>query len=295
MKRFLPLLSLVLCVAAGQLSAQEPTAPDDFSPEKSPVADLAPAKMKYVLIMPEEKTSEPVKANERNPFVKPADDMKSLGSGKGNTEENVIRGKMEKLKIVGVSPGSKGLRVMLGNMLLEPGELVPTVIPDQTLRLRVSKITEQSIELAWVEKKPTGMPSPTLVLPVDIRPYVRYKLPGQNTEKPASDKAAKSMVMGTQFTPREEGEDAPTSPKISFVSGDAKPAAPAAPEMGKTALPAPAPMPTSAPMATSPAATVAPAPSKPDATPEARPQEPEEWKRAVGFLNNLVKVEEPKK
>src|SRR5262249_57639 len=153
-------------------------------PDKSaaPETPAPQSKMKYVLIMPEEKTSEPVKGTERNPFGKSSDDLKVSGA-KGTTEENTIRARLEKLKIVGVAPGPKGLRVMLGNMLLEPDELVPTVIPDQTIRLRVAKITEQSIELAWVEKKPTGMPAPTLVLPVDLRPYVRYKLPGQAAEK----------------------------------------------------------------------------------------------------------------
>ncbi|WP_075089006.1 hypothetical protein [Verrucomicrobium spinosum] len=76
----------------------------------------------------------------------------------GTTEENEIRDRLAKLRVVGVSPGQRGLRVMLGDMVLEPGEDVPQVLPEQTLSLRVGAISSRAIELVWVEKKPTGLP-----------------------------------------------------------------------------------------------------------------------------------------
>ncbi len=64
-------------------------------------------------------------------------------------EENQIRELLEKLRVVGVSPGRRGLRVMLGDMVLEPGVLVPQVLADQTIALRVASITPEAICLVW--------------------------------------------------------------------------------------------------------------------------------------------------
>lgn len=283
MKFLLPTL-LTICLAAGRLPAQQSAAPDDFAPEKSVTPEPSQTKIKYVLIMPEEKTAEPVKSTERNPFGKSAEDIQAATNGKGTTEENNIRNHMEKLKIVGVAPGPKGLRVMLGNMLLETDGIVPPVIADQTMRLRVSRISEQSIELAWVEKKPTGMPASTLVLPVDLRPYVRYKLPGQSAEKPTNEKAIgnKAVVMGTQFMKKDEGE-AVISPKITLTAPETK-VGPEAAQSDATP-PSPAPLPAPVTVTSNTGSHAA----------EAHPQEPEEWKRAVGFLNDLVKLEDGKK
>jgi hypothetical protein len=57
------------------------------------------------------------------------------------------------------------------------------VLPEQTVVLRTGRITQQAIELIWVEKKPSGLPARTLTIPVDLRPYVRCALPGQATDK----------------------------------------------------------------------------------------------------------------
>jgi hypothetical protein len=184
---------------------------------------------------------------------------------------------------------------MLGNMLLEPDELVPTVIPDQTIRLRVAKITERTIELAWVEKKPTGMPAPTLVLPVDLRPYVRYKLPGQSAEKTLSEKTLKQkdVVLGTQFMPREDAGGT-IGPKVSFTGAEAKANQEAVKAEASPTVIASLPNPPPTQMAI--AKPTLTAPSKVGVTAsDLLPQESEEWKRAVGFLNDLAKLEEPKK
>jgi hypothetical protein len=165
-----------LLAAATAVTAEAQT---DFLPD-APAAPAAPQPemVKYTLLKPEDKSSETVKNGERNPFGK-SDSEKKVADQKGTNEENLIRDRLAKLQVVGASPGVNGLRVMLGDMVLEPGQSVPKVLSDQTVMLRVGSITQTTIELIWVEKKPTGLPARTMVIPIDLRPYVRYKLQGQ--------------------------------------------------------------------------------------------------------------------
>ncbi|WP_051945358.1 hypothetical protein [Verrucomicrobium sp. BvORR106] len=163
------LACLIVCSSAG---AQENFLPDGT------VAPTAPESVKYTLIKPGDKTSENVKEGERNPFTKGDKVVQSLDQN-GTTEENDIRERLSKLRVVGVSPGARGLRVMLGDMVLEPGEDVPQVLPEQSISLRVGNISPRAIELVWVEKKPSGLPPRVLTIPVDLRPYVRSILKGQ--------------------------------------------------------------------------------------------------------------------
>lgn len=166
----------------------------EFLPDATP---QKPEQVKYTLLKPADKTSELVKQGERNPFAKSDDELRTQNQ-KGTNEENQIRERLEKLRVVGVSPGLRGLRVMLGDMVLEPGQLVPQVLQEQSVSLRVGNITAQAIELVWLEKKPSGLPPRTLTIAVDLRPYVRYQLMGQPTEKnqweKQKDEATKTPV-----------------------------------------------------------------------------------------------------
>jgi hypothetical protein len=158
--------------------------------------------VKYTLLMPSDKTSEVVKVSDRNPFAKASEgenpNQKSLN------EENLIRERLEKLRVVGVSPGNNGLRVMLGDIILEAGQQVPPILPDQTVALKVGSITAQAIELLWLEARPAGLPLRKLTIPVDLRPYVRYQLKGvanekNQWEKEKSDKEEKTVPVGRAY------------------------------------------------------------------------------------------------
>jgi hypothetical protein len=187
-------MGTALLVTAGAMPAQ-----DDFMPNGAVTQETE--EVKYTLLRPGDKTAEVVKEGERNPFGKGEDALKDLDA-KGTNEENEIRDRLTRLRVVGVSPGSRGLRVMLGDMVLEPGEMVPQVLPEQTVALRVGAITPRAIELVWVEVKPSGLPPRVLTIPVDLRPYVRYALKGQPNEKNQWDKsspAGATAAVGTQF------------------------------------------------------------------------------------------------
>lgn len=188
--------ALVLAAACVMAPAQE-----NFMPDAAVPGEEKPGDVKYSLILPNQKTSEQVKEGERNPFTKANQGVQNMDAN-GTTEENEIRDRLARLRVVGVSPGQRGLRVMLGDMVLEPGEDVPQVLPEQTLSLRVGAISSRAIELVWVEKKPTGLPARTLTIPVDLRPYVRSILKGQaNTVNQWEKEKAETArgVVATEF------------------------------------------------------------------------------------------------
>lgn len=163
MKRFPPpLAALMACLLAVMSApAQEP-----------PVEGEESGRVKYVLILPDEKNAELVKAEENNPFEAAKDGREE----DADTEENQVRDILLAMSASGMSTGPKGIRVMLGGMRLEPGVEVPSVLPDQQVKLRVKDITPNAIELVWVEKKPSGLLPKVLVIPMDAAPKVRYRM-----------------------------------------------------------------------------------------------------------------------
>ncbi len=169
--------------------------------------------VKYSLIMPSEKTSERVKETERNPFGQAQEEHKD--EFKASNEENLVRDQLMKLRVVGVIPDVKGTRVMLGDMVLSQGQVVPTVIPEQTLMLRVSKVTSQVIEFEWIEKKLTGLPARTFPIPVDVSPKVRYQLAGSSKAPAAkaTDEASKHMGVTGEIYLADPVASAPAAPK----------------------------------------------------------------------------------
>lgn len=164
MKFFLPTFIGVLLVNAPLLA-------QDFEKEQEDNAE--PERVKYALVLPTEKTPEVLKADENNPFEVSGFD----GEKEGDTEENRVRDILLGMPAVGGGAGPEGMRVMLGSMRLEVGKMVPTVLPDQQVMLKVKAITANAIELVWVEKKPSGLPPKTFVIDVDVSPRVRYKMP----------------------------------------------------------------------------------------------------------------------
>lgn len=131
-------------------------------------------RVQYTLILPDEKTPEMVKPEENNPFEAVAE---GRIENEGDTEENQVRDQLLRMRVGGAVSGPRGMRVMLGEMRLEPGMDVPSVLPDQQVILRVKTVTANAIELVWVEKKPTGLPPKLLVIPIDGTPTVRYRMP----------------------------------------------------------------------------------------------------------------------
>ncbi len=175
--------------------------PDNFIPNQPQKKGASPGNsdsqsVKYGLILPSEKSSEAVKDEERNPFGKGDEDIHDL-SGKSSNEETKIQEQLSRLRATGLSPGPSGLRVLFGDMWLAKDDVMPPVVKDQTLALRVNEITREAIQLVWLEKKFTGLPPRTLVIPVDLRATVHRVPHGELPEKAETKIESKAVKRAT--------------------------------------------------------------------------------------------------
>jgi len=135
-------------------------------------------KIRYQLILPEEKTPEMVKPNETNPFNK--FDGTAIKTEEASSAENKVKDALMSMRVSGAAfnPDGSVRAVMLGPIKLERGNIVPQVIPDQEVSLRVNSLSQNTIELFWVEKKKNiALPPRPVIIPVNLKPFVRYVLP----------------------------------------------------------------------------------------------------------------------
>lgn len=235
MKRLLFIMTLLASFGQMRVHAQVEETPEEGEE----------GRVKYALILPEEKTPELVKPEENNPFEAASDGQVDEES---SSEENQVRDMMLAMRVGGAASGPRGMRVMLGGMRLEPGMEVPPIIPDQQVKLRVKSITTQAIELVWVEKKPTGLPPKMLVIPLDGTPSVRYRMPAggmQNNNGGGMGTIRRSDVSAFNHPLPAEAPQVAKAQRIEEKK-DSPPSPPPAEQ--KTSPPPPAP-PTKAPEA----------------------------------------------
>lgn len=226
-------------------------------------------RVQYQLVLPEEKTPENVKPEEHNPFesVNEALDRQAPG----DTEENRVRDKLLKLPVVGTKRMTDGrMRVLLGDLILETGCVVPRVLPEQLVELRVKNITTQYIELAWQEKRLTGLPPKIMVIPINISPQVRYQMLGQteadlkNARGPNAkmDLPLRDVPAAPQNTPPASVSEESAPPRAQAVADDPQPFTPLR-QASPPATPQPTPELTTAPKKSQEATPPAAAPPSP--------------------------------
>lgn len=179
-------------------------------------------KVQYALILPEEKTPELVKPNEANPFGGLIDEKtKDTASGEETKVSDLLRG----LPVVGKS--SRNI-VLLGDIILRRGQLVPPVIPNQTVQLKVNDITPDHIELVWVEKKPTGLNPRLLMIATDVSPQVKQRLPGSMGAGSGGPNGGPVMTVVGRNKPPAPDPSKPAQ-RAELVQDEARPQGPASP------------------------------------------------------------------
>ncbi len=226
------LLYLFTC----SLRAQDATTPPA---EGEPVKE----RVKYQLVLPDEKSPENVKPEEHNPFESESEAMNR--NAPGDTEETRVRDKLLSLHVGGVSvlPSGK-LRVLLGDIMLTTGETVPRIFPDQAVELKVRSITAEAIELAWQEKRATGLPPKMMLIPIDIGPTIDKIMPGsvrgqpgiRERSRPETSKQRMAASQGSKPLPAVPLNDKPVN----------SPSAPT-PELAPAATPTPSSQPPATP------------------------------------------------
>lgn len=161
--------------------------------QEAVVGEEGEQRVQYQLVLPDEKTPENVKPEEHNPFESENEAQNRLAPG--DSEENRVRDKLLKLPVVGTKRMTDGrMRVLLGDLILETGGVVPPVLPEQLVELRVKNITSEYIELAWQEKRASGLPPKLMIIPINISPKVRYQMLGQTEEEGKSSKGVNATM-----------------------------------------------------------------------------------------------------
>jgi hypothetical protein len=217
-----PLLLLACCTTQWVFSQEAD--PDDQT------------RLKYQLIMPDEKTPESVKPNEVNPFSK----LSNLVEDDSSSEENQVKELLQSLPVAGVSTTAEGgKRVMLGGFKLERGTIVPQVLPGQTVKLRVNSVSDTALEMVWVEKKNTGLPPRMLIIPFNVKPSIRVQLVGSGAVAGAAAGAPKEANYAIIQTSSPETTNTLTTPPTTASTQAAQPTpAPPAPTPGEANHPA---------------------------------------------------------
>lgn len=128
---------------------------------------------------PTEKRSLTLKPTERNPYAKRAAAKEENHEGEQNAEEIALRSRIKSLKVSGASQSSNGVRLLLGDIRVERGMVLPQLIVDQTQYLQVTDLTDEKIVLGWLDFETGELTGKTMQIPYDLSPTVRYILQGQ--------------------------------------------------------------------------------------------------------------------
>ena len=163
------------------LSAQEPPAAAPVTggavDAPAPAATFVVGRM--IELRPDQKRPLALNANDRNPYAKRTIEEETTNESGENAEELQIRNRLHSLSITGQSQGPNGLRILLGDIILEQGRLLPQLLVDQSENLQVIEISSDTVVLGWLDietNKPTGK---TMQVSYDLTPQVSYALHGQ--------------------------------------------------------------------------------------------------------------------
>jgi len=186
-KRNLLVMSLPLFFFS-VLSAQEPTTMGMPAtggggmvaggiPTPAPAATFVPGRM--IGIRPDEKRPLALKESERNPYAKRNQREEIAAEENGNAEELRIRERLAQLRVTGRSQGPNGLRVLLGDIILEEGRFLPQLLEDQSESLRVVELNEDTVVLGWLDIETQELTGKTMQVAYDLTPTVGVALQGQ--------------------------------------------------------------------------------------------------------------------
>lgn len=184
------LITALSLLASDRAQAQTPTTAP-APPSTVPGAAAIPASVtrnRVIMITPDDKRALVMKDTERNPFARRNPDVDLITDDTNQeTEADMIRDILNALPVTGRAFGPKGLRVLVGEIIMEKGKIVDHVIEGQSENLIVEAVKDSTIELAWIDVETGKLSGKRFVLPYDLTPKVRYVLKGQpKTDDPAA-------------------------------------------------------------------------------------------------------------
>lgn len=145
---------------------------------------VVPAALSYVPgrtieMTPDQKRPLLLKEGERNPYARRAPEQENLTDDGENAEEMQIRQRLSSLSVSGKSQGSKGLRILLGDIILEQGRILPQLLVEQTQNLKVIEVSEDAVLLGWMDIETGELTGKTIPVTYDLSPSIAYALHGQ--------------------------------------------------------------------------------------------------------------------
>ena len=143
-----------------------------------PTSNYTPSR--EIGMRPEDKRSLSLKVNERNPYARRSAKEEAVLEGTENEEELRLRDMLNSLSVTGRSRGPNGLRVLLGDIILEKGKLLPQLIVDQSEQLQVMEVNEDSVILGWIDVETGELTGKTTQVAYDLSPRISYALHGQS-------------------------------------------------------------------------------------------------------------------
>lgn len=199
-----------LTTSSGQ---DAPGVPGDPSaaPVLAPAATFVAGRM--IEMRPDEKRPLILKESERNPYAKRSADKEAVGEEGVNAEELEIRKRLSSLSITGRSLGRNGLRVLLGDIILEHGRILPQLLEDQSENLKVVELNENTVVLGWLDIETNELTGKTMQVSYDLSAKVGYALHGQDPAADNGEVVARRMgvLRIEQERKRQEGKMAARS------------------------------------------------------------------------------------
>jgi len=129
-------------------------------------------------LVPSDRLGVKVDTEERNPYANRQ--VAKTVVEDTETEAARIRRVLTGLNVVGMSKGPRGMRILLGDLVLQEGAMMPSVVQGQTDRIMVTGASEKEVELTWVVE--SGKPvtdGRRITIKFDLKPKVEVVLPGQ--------------------------------------------------------------------------------------------------------------------
>jgi len=138
-----------------------------------------------VTILPKDRTFTELRAGERNPFGQAAAVAEPTAMQEAETEEVHLRRVIGAIKVGGVSGSGPRARVLLGSLILKPGDTLPPLFENQQEVLMISSVSEKEVRLTFLEKDASSEPR-QIVIPLRLAPQVSQLLYGEAFEKLAN-------------------------------------------------------------------------------------------------------------
>jgi hypothetical protein len=140
-------------------------------------ATISEQEIRAIGPLPDDRVAETIRKGERNPFAeKPA--AVATTAEDGESENSKLMRVLQDIEITGITKDNEGhYKVLIGRNLLAEGSRMPPLIEGQTSLLRVSKVTEKSVEISWVGDQASATPRKIVKQLTVTQPLITQVIP----------------------------------------------------------------------------------------------------------------------